>query len=129
ICWRNRVSAPHKLADAGNAAECSQRAVGPVHTFTPLTSLWVASLSRERDGIAALYRAARDYLGIDPHVRVIVLRRHTQDAGILRAVYLRHRGNDAARAGTGEPQVNLVAHPARGTEPAALNEAQTPPTA
>jgi hypothetical protein len=33
--------------------------------------------SPERDGIAALNRAALDHLGIDPHIRVIVLRCRT----------------------------------------------------
>ena len=40
--------------------------------------------SLERGGVAALNRAALDHVGIDPHIRVIVLRCRTQNVGILR---------------------------------------------
>jgi hypothetical protein len=45
--------------------------------------------SRERDGIATANRAARDHVSIDPDIRMIVLRRGTQDPGILRISALR----------------------------------------
>src|SRR6266511_2652829 len=101
----------------------SYKAVGRVSTSAPSSFAVTRLRSHERDGIGALNRAALDHVGIDAHIRVIVLRCGTQDAHILREVPLRQRSHDAARARTGDPQADVVSDRDRVTDPFVFHEA------
>ncbi len=58
--------------------------------------------------VAAADGASLDYLGIDPDIRVIVLRCCAQDPWILWQIALRQRDHDAARTRTTNPETQLV---------------------
>jgi hypothetical protein len=69
--------------------------------------------------VVAANRAARDHVDIDSQIRLIVLRRATQDGGVLWRVALRQRGRHAARPGASDQQADLVADRDRAVDPVA----------
>src|SRR5207253_8699573 len=113
----------HELACPQRALAGEQRSITLSESSILPSSFAVTCVrSAERDGIAAPNRPAGDHVAIDPHIRLIVLRCGTKNAGIPWQVALRQGGHHASRATTGDPQADLVADRDGAVDPVVLHE-------